>query len=161
LIHHLRLTWYCSWRADRIRLTIGRHLGRSKIVMKSPFLRRRPADRRRSPRHSPASEGVRLGWQVGRVFRDVPGQLRDLAGRGASVAVEGPAPSTGPVWLFHDAAPDAGWLRTDLVATATEPDGTTLVRLRFVDLCPTSVFRAALGGEVEPEGLITGIPAAE
>jgi hypothetical protein len=102
---------------------------------------------------------VRLGWQVERVFREVPGQLRDFAARGAAVAVEGPAPAMGLVWLFHDAAPEVGWLRTDLVATESQPDGTTLVRLRFVDFCPAAIFRVALGGGTTPHGTIAEGPS--
>jgi hypothetical protein len=105
-------------------------------------------ERRRSPRHRPSRDRVRVGWFDGESFRHASARLRNLSSGGAVLWASGVKPATNEhVWVCTDGRSADDWVPARVVGKATDKQGQTHLRLMFTRPCPGRLFRNVVWGE--------------
>ena len=105
------------------------------------------SDSRKAPRHIPLFTAVFLAWEGEEDYHFARGRLRDLSSEGASIAMYGPPPASGSVWVGLEGTSMRDWVRADIVRAQQGELGAWHVGVRFTMPCPIAFFRRAIWGE--------------
>lgn len=106
-----------------------------------------PTERRGAARYNPACELAHLGWWEGQQFHELTARLRNISVAGAMVAVGRNPPTSGGVWICLVGQDISAWVQANIAGVMSGDEGTHLVRLAFLDVCPYGVFKSVAWGD--------------
>jgi hypothetical protein len=106
-------------------------------------------ERRLWQRYPARETRAMLIWTEDRVERMVRGELVDISGGGAAVAINSEPPSDKPIRFgIESEARAIDQVESRLFVISIEPNGEEIAHLRFVEPCPIALFELAVHGPV-------------
>src|SRR4051794_27460571 len=100
-----------------------------------------------APSQTPLFTSVFLAWEGEEDYHFARGRLRDLSSEGAAIAIFGPPPASGSVWVGLEGTSMRDWVRADITRAQEGDLGAWHVAVRFTMACPIAFFRRAIWGE--------------
>ena len=100
-----------------------------------------------SQRHAACETRATLSWIESNAQRRIPGKLLNLSGLDAAIKVDADIPSDKTILFGLECdAPAIDPIKSRLIFSTSDPSGSKIVRIQFVDHCPKELFEFAVHG---------------